>query len=206
MGTPASQTDIVNAVLARIGSTERVNSIDEPGSNSARRIATQWDLARAYLTSLHPWNHAIRRAMLNASTELPAFGWQYQFRLPNDCLRWLPPAHGDSDYFDGEREGGFILSNMPGPLPVRYIADINTVPDWSPGFVEALITCLAAWSALGVTEGLGISDRMGQAAELAVRKGKRMDGLETGQRRRGAVVGQSSWLSGRNRPFGWMGR
>ncbi|NLS27933.1 hypothetical protein S2M10_29350 [Sphingomonas sp. S2M10] len=206
MGTPASQTDIVNAVLARIGSTERLTSIDDPNSNSGRRIAVLWDMARRLLTGMHPWNHAVTRAMLNASAEAPAFGWSYKFRLPNDCLRWLPAAHVDPDYFDAEREGAFLLANMPGPLPIRYIADVETVPAWSPGFVEAMTTCLAAWVSLGVSESLGISDRMADAAERAVRRGKRMDGLETGQRRRGAVVSQSAWLGGRGRPYGWMGR
>lgn len=197
----STQTGIVNAALARLGSTERLTSIDDPTSNSAGRARAVWGDLRRMLLSRHPFNFAIRRAMLNEDGVVPPFGWQRRFHLPEDCLRWLPPAEGDAGSFDGEREGDFILTNRSAPLPVRYIADMPDVSAWSPSFVMAMTVALAEWLAMGITESVGMTDRLVEIADRAIKLAKRLDGLETGRRQRGSVVVHSSWLTARGRSF-----
>lgn len=194
-----SQVGIVNAALARLGSTDRLTSIDD-NHNSAKRAKAAWrDLRRALLIR-HPFNFAIGRARLNEDATPPAFGWRARFALPADCVRWLPPAPGDRGYFDGEREGDFILTNARAPLPCRYIRDVEEVPSWSPGFVMAMTIGLAQWISMGITESVGMQDRLDQIADRAIREAKRVDGLETGRRQRGAAMVHSDWLTARNRP------
>jgi hypothetical protein len=154
----------------------------------------------------HPWNFAIRRALLNAHGGAPAFGWNRQYQLPADCLRWLPPAEGDQDWFAGECEGGFILTNAEAPLPCRYIGLACEVSKWSPGFAYAMEGYLAEALAEPVTQSESISARMEQRAEYWARQAKRIDGLETGRARRGNVTARSTWLAGRNRTRPQVGR
>lgn len=196
-----TQTGILNAALARLGSTERLTSIDDPTSNTAARARTIWSDMRRLLLSRHPFNFAIARRLLNESGDIPVCGWERQYRLPEDCLRWLPPAVGDRDYYDGEREGDFILTNRRGELPCRYIADRADVTGWSPSFVMAMTVAIAEWVSMGVTESVGMTDRLVEIADRAIKLAKRLDGLETGRRQRGNVVMASSWLSARNRSF-----
>lgn len=192
-------TNILNTALARIGSTERVTSIDDTSSNSAKRAVAYWDQLRRLLLARHPWNFAIKRAELNEAGTAPAFGWERQFAVPGDCVRWLPPTLGDKDYYDGEREGDYILTNAMAPLPVRYIADATDVTKWSAGFVAAMEIALAAYLTSPVTESVALMQYMGNAADDAVRLGKRIDGLETGRTKRQPVRAQSAWLNARNR-------
>lgn len=201
--TPSTQTGILHAALAELGSTERPISIDDTTSNTARRAKTLWnDLVREQL-ALHPWNFAIRRAQLNAAGAAPTHGWQRGFLLPADCIRWLPYADTDSDWRAAEREGDYLLSDAAAPLPIRYIAAIDDVTRWSAPFVKLVTLQLAASLAEAVTQSESIKDRVLERAEAALRKAKRMDGLETGQRRRSAVVGRSDILRGRSRAYGW---
>lgn len=193
------QTALCNAVLAELGSTARISSINE-GSNQANRFRAIWPLVVRYALALHPWNFAITRGLLNEAADKPAFGWQRKFALPPTCIRWLPPAIGDADYYEGEREGDFILSNRAAPLPCRYIAYVGDVAGWSPGFVWLVKAMLAPILAEGITQSEGIASRMEELSDKLLVRAKRIDGLETGRRRRGGVVARSDWLSGRSRP------
>jgi hypothetical protein len=200
MPQPPSQLKIVNAALTRLGNNSQLTSMEQ-GGNVAARFAATWDLVRRALLARHPWNFAIERALLNASGDAPAFGWARRFQLPAGCLRWLPPAQGDADFFEGEREGDYILTDAEAPLKVRFIADHDDVTRWSPGFVEAITHCLAGWVSEGVTQSGRISERADAIADEAVRIGKRLDGLESTPGRRPRAVVASSWLRARNRPW-----
>lgn len=206
MAEAPNQTRIVNAALARLGSTDKVSSIDDPNSNSARRAKEIWDDMRRALLVRHPFNFAIKRALLNAAAEAPAFGYARKFRLPADCLRWLPPGRGTREWFEGEREGNFILTDEDAPLKCRYIADVNDVPSWSASFVLAATIFLAGWLNEGVTQSNTKQQSIDEMADAAIRLAKRMDGLETGATQRGAVVVHSTWLGARNRTTYGAGR
>lgn len=202
MAQPTTQTGIVNNALTRIGSNDRLVSFDTGGGNTGERARALWDDLRRLLLAMHPWNFAIARAPLNAASAAPEFGYTRKFQLPADCLRWLPPGDRREDhYFDGELEGRFILTDAVAPLRIRYIRDHTTVSEWSPGFVMAMTQALAEWLSEPVTQSVGMTDRMVEMAERAVKVGKRLDGLETGRRRMGGVVARSDWLAARHRAY-----
>jgi hypothetical protein len=199
-GSP-TQTRIVNGALAELGSTERLTSMDDPTSNSAKRAASLWPEVLRDLLSRHPWNFALRRRALNASSEVPSHGWERKFKLPEDCIRWLPGSLTDDDYRDAEREGDYLLSDAEAPLACRYIAYVEDVTVWPPAFVRAMTLLLGAAMAEGVTQSEGIKDRLAERAEAQIRTAKRIDGLETGRTRRSTIAPIfSSWLQARNRP------
>lgn len=92
-------------------------------SETARRVRAQWGLTRPAVLRSYPWNCAMRRALLPALVEKPAWGFANAFSLPAACMRLWE--------VDGQKrgrwsvEGGQILTDLPGPLRVRYVADIE---------------------------------------------------------------------------------
>jgi hypothetical protein len=199
-----SHTSMVNAALAELGSTETITSFDDSQSKSAQRARSLFPGILDDALYAHPWNFAIRRVTLNASGDAPAFGPARAFLLPNDCIRWLPD--GNAARRNVEREGRHLVSDNPAPLPCRYIARVNDPSAWSPGFYRLMVLELATAMAEGVTQSQSIKDRLLERAERQRGRAKRMDGLESGSRRREQTQARSTWLSGRRLPNSHVGR
>jgi len=207
MTSSVTQTDIVNAALAELGSTSRINSINDTQSNSARRALAIWDMTLRLMLAEHPWNFAIKRAKINALAAIPLSEYQRQFSLPTDMVRWLPPAQGDDDYFEGEVEGEVMLSDAEAPLILRYIAYVDDVSKWPASFVEAFKYKLAGSMAEGETSSQSIRDRMEDRFEMWLSRAKRRDGQATGKRRgNNRVTVRSDWLTARRSPYAGTGR
>ena len=200
-----SQTRIINAAYAECGSTTRINSINDELAFRARDL---WDdIVSEYLAE-HPWNFQIKRAAVNLTSDVDLTGTEYShaYAVPADCSRWLPPAKEAPNYFRGEIEGRYLLTDRELGGPIRYIRNDVTVSDWSPHFVRAVVLRLAESLADGVTQSEGKKDRLVDKADKALRRAKRIDGLESGNDRRGAVTVNSSWLQARMHPNSQIGR
>jgi hypothetical protein len=195
-----SRTGIVNDVLALLGSLTRITSFDsaEPYAVTAREL---WDRALSASLAGHPWKFAIKRQSVGASGDYVPAGensYLYAYELPADNLRWLPWDSDDANFFDGEQEGNFILSDADAPLLIRYIAKVDEVGRWSPGFLEAFTFKLAWFMAKPVTGHGTMMDRMDALYQAALPAAKRDNGLSTGRRRQ-SVSRRSNWLDARNR-------
>lgn len=146
MAANAGQTAICNVALAKLGSRERISSIDD-GTDNANQMRDVWGMALESTLSAHPWNPATRRRMLDRETAAPEVSdYLYQYKLaslPDGFLRWLPPDRDDEHYFEAEEEDGFLLSNDEGPLPVRYIYKNEDLTRWSPLMREAMANRMA---------------------------------------------------------------
>lgn len=196
-----SQTRIANRAFILLGSVERITHVDD-GSPLANQVKDLWHESRRAILIQHPWNCAIRRAQLNKAGTVPAFGYVAQHGLPADCLRWLPWALDDTEYFEGEEEGGFILNNQEGPIRIRYIADVEDETRWSVHVQElmafrlALDLCESSTQMAGNVEDARIryEGQDGRGGYLA--EAKRMDGLATGYRRNDTARVSSRWLAG----------
>tara|TARA_B100001179_G_scaffold209104_1_gene174776 strand:+ start:2023 stop:2664 length:642 start_codon:yes stop_codon:yes gene_type:complete len=195
-----TQTDIVNQALARLGSTQRVSSINET-SEVAKDAATHWDAVLLYLTAEHPFNFAIERDIL-PETGTPQHGWKRSFDLPPDCLRFLPPRPADDVYFECEVEGRAILTDSEAPLPIRYLSSskIDDTTRWPPYFALAVEVELAARMAEAVTGSTSIATKMADMAFDKLKNAKRRDGLESGRAKRSGAYARGSW-SGATRGY-----
>lgn len=202
MTAPPSQTLMCNGALVHLGESRRIGSIND-ATPLANTFLTIWDQARDEVLVDHPWNFAIKRRSVAVSSDFTPEGSQYTqaFELPADCLRWLPPRKGHPDYFAGEQEGRFILSNADAPITVRYIGQVENVSDWSVGFRTAMTAKLAFWSAKPITGQTGMQDRMANLYDSELSRGKRQDGAATGERSR-EYSSRSSWLDARGQQFG----
>lgn len=194
-----NQTRLANRAFILLGSTERIVSIED-GSPLALQVKDLWHESRRETLTAHPWNCVIRRARLNKAGAVPAFGYSAQFKLPNDCLRWLPWASGDCDHFEGEEEGGYILANEAGPINIRYVGDVEDVGAWSV-HVQTLMAyrlaydlCESATQISGNVEAARIryQGQDGNGGYLA--EARRLDGLATGKRANDTARITSRWL------------
>lgn len=204
-----SQTDIVNGALADLGSRKRITAIDD-NTSVAAEARTHWALIVAELLPKHPWNHAIKRVSLPLEEVLPeGLGWTYAYTIPADCERWLVPDSQDEDlWFEGEEEGGRILTDREAPLPLRYVSSIlGADPSrWRPHFVTAVRTELAARMADFITQSETAVQRTREIADEALRAAKHADGMATGRTSRARVTRRSNWLTARERPYPQYGR
>lgn len=204
-----SQTRIINGALTDLGSTKRLQSINDSG-NVAADIRAIWpDMVRNLLEQ-HTWNFAIQRTTVPLAEILPdGMGWQYAYDLPADCLRWLPPRRDDGmAYYEAENEGGRILTNREAPLPVRYVSVLlgENPSRWPPHFAKLARTELAALLADGITQSETTTQRKREEADAELRKARRRDGTENGRDSRSGVTVRSDWLQGRERPYNFIGR
>lgn len=96
----ASEVDIANLALARLGDDATVSELDPPeGSTQAENCATFYPIARDSLLEMHNWKFATTRIAL-ASVDLPSNpGWLYAYQEPSDCIQLLavlPPDAPDN--------------------------------------------------------------------------------------------------------------
>lgn len=194
MPKPLTQSRIVNQALSRLGSTERISSIED-NKEVAQHAAAHWDAVLLHLASDHPFNFAIERAELPETGPLPVHGWKRGFDLPPDCVRFLPPRPADDSYYLSEVEGGRVFTDAEAPLRVRYLssAKLDDTSRWPPYFALAVETELAARMAEAVTGSSSIADKMEAKAADALKNAKRRDALEGGRAKRAGAIARGNW-------------
>jgi hypothetical protein len=155
---------IANHALVFLGERPLVSDVDDvPAADVVR---DQWSFVRQSELASHPWTFATVRDELAAAVDPPAFGWSTAFPLPADFLRLveLPDLGVAWHYQRGrepysaaaepayELEGGAILCNVPGPLRLRYVRDLEDWALWHPLFARAMAYSLAVILAEAVTQ------------------------------------------------------
>lgn len=146
-----SKVQICNRALAKVGNYT-ILSLDDP-SDTAVLLKSVYDIVRDAEISANRWAFAIERKALPALEDAPAFGYLYAYQLPVDCLRLLEagavwPTANSADYRFGpnakwEVSGGAVLSNVPAPLPIRYIRRVEDPARYPAVFIESLACKLA---------------------------------------------------------------
>lgn len=143
----SSKTAIANRALSKLGE-RRVSNIDTTDNASAEIIRDMWDGVRDALLQSYPWNFAIKRTSLAIAGTSPDWEYSNEYTLPVDFLSLLE-VKNDPDY---RIEGGFIRTDEGTPLPIRYVARIETTGNWDPMFDEAFAAALAAEACEAITQ------------------------------------------------------
>ncbi|CAB5079620.1 hypothetical protein UFOVP143_57 [uncultured Caudovirales phage] len=144
MGSQQTKIGIWNQALDVL--REQPLSAITDNTATAKLLARNYDQQRDYLMERYLWKFALTRTSLAADSVAPAFNWTYRYLLPTDSLRFLPPTYDGS--MDGqpipfEEENGYLLTDMPAPLKLRYILRTTNEGLWSNGFCECLSLRLA---------------------------------------------------------------
>lgn len=157
----ASEVDVCNLALARLGDNATVASIDPPeGSAQAEHCARFYAIARDSLLEMHAWKFATRRATLAALT-VETWNWTYAYAEPSGALKLLAvlsaTAANDAETQDFEPESddsstAIILTNQE-DATLRFIARTTDTTKFSSLFVDALAWLLASYLAGPVIKG-----------------------------------------------------
>jgi hypothetical protein len=199
----ASQVDVINRALTKIGEYPVVDVTDSAASQA---MSAMWNVLRDSEMRNNRWGFAIARAQVAADATAPAFGYTTRFPLPTNCLRILMagtilPGYDPTDYRNAPDsaewaiEGRYLLCNEDGPLNLRYISRVEDVSVWDASFVE-VFACKLAWEAC---ERVTQSAQKRQLAEAEYRAAL------TAARRAGAIelppepVADDSWIMARVR-------
>lgn len=136
-----------------------------------------WPTIRDYLLRSHPWNCAVKRAVLDtADATAPDFDYSNRFALPEDCLRVLSVGlNGQAQ--DYELEGRFLLTDEAA-LYLRYIWQ-NTDPlTWDPLLVHAATVVMRSVFANPLTGSTSLEQLIEQVLAPILKKARAVDGQE----------------------------
>jgi len=124
---------------------------DDTATSTKQYIVCErnYDNARDEVLAAHPWNEAKVRVIIAQDSELPIFGYERKYPVPNGCLRVLSVndeigadvSNNQAGVQAWEVEGGYIFSNS-GVTPQTWAANtkyydgefISTTPrTWATG-------------------------------------------------------------------------
>lgn len=181
-----SNIAIANRALTKLGAARIISFGDN--NEQARALQSMYEIVRDAELRAYTWNFSIKRAQLAALSEAPAFDWPRQFQLPSDCLRLLwagdfYPGPNLSDLTNGldldyEVEGRVIMSRLPAPLKIRYVAQITDPTQFDALFVEAFACKLAIELGETLTNSSTNRQEAWQEYQQAIRKALRADAIE----------------------------
>lgn len=145
-----TKIDVCNHALLKVGadsiaSLDTSAATDEGVIRSARLCNILYDQALEETMRLYPWNCCTRRATPVKLAEVPAFGYEFYFQLPNDCMRVINVFDNINEYDDQIQwvlEGRKLLCNYD-TIYLKYVAKPTNVGDLDALATQALICILA---------------------------------------------------------------
>lgn len=169
----ATEVDIVNSALIKIGNENIISAIGQDG-REGEMAEIIYPLARDKLLAAHPWNFAIGRQTLIADVTTPAFEYDKQYYLPADCLRALML------YDSPERwkvEDDQLLTDETAAKLI-YIKKVTNTGKFSALFTEALSDEIAAQMSEVISGSTSRTSQLKQVAKASLKEAKTRDGQE----------------------------
>lgn len=133
----ASQADICNRALSRLGSLRLVAITDD--TPQAEACESAWEMVRDEVFRDHPWNSLGARAQLAEMGTTPDFGYDHQYAWPSLCVR---VRDVDTEY-GWAIEGRKILTDQGAPINVVYTQIVEDTGAWDPLLASAVAARLA---------------------------------------------------------------
>ena len=191
----ASVVDICNGSLNQLGASTILTLTED--SKNARLCNARYTQVRDSLFRSHLWNCLTKRVELAKDTEVPSWGFSYQFTLPADCLRVVTILNYDYDY---KVEGRKILANH-GTLKIQYISRVEDPNQYDELLRETISAALSADIAYAVTSSNPVAGNMYKLFQDKLREARFVDATEgqstnpdNGQ---SDVIGSSSFINSR---------
>ena len=179
---PISDIAICNRALDMLGA-DPIVSFDD-ATQVGRLCKRNYEPVRDAVLRAYPWNPAIRRAALPALAEAPAWGFAFQYALPEGpeplcCLRVLTiESESAGQAAEYRIEGRRILSDEGAPLRILYIAQITDPTRFGPLLADAIAARLAAELAYPLTASTSLGQAMGQSYRDKLAEARAIDAQE----------------------------
>lgn len=140
----ARGNDIITAALARIAEPKAV-AFNDPAFISTTTVTALYTSCLKQVMRAHDWKSLCARESLTVSETTPDFGWDYEYPLPDDCMR-IVEFNGRTSLC-GEtffrQEGSSILTNAD-KAELLYVAYTTDDTLYDETFKEAVTTLLAS--------------------------------------------------------------
>lgn len=188
----ASQVSICNLALSRIGHSQPISAIDEPGV-AARMCKQFFSQCREEILRSRPWPWAQRRETLALVAERPNMDWGFAYRYPVNFVKIyqltcatdsVAPSSIYIPYYDTETpnykqkipwqmgsdtQGLLLFTDLPGAIAVGTY-NVQDTSQFNSDFVDALAWRIAAEIAPVMTKDLKIADRCFNMAEVSIQR------------------------------------
>ncbi|PLR52419.1 hypothetical protein [Chimaeribacter arupi] len=196
----ATKIVIINRALTKLGSERLMSETDN--NAASRAIEAVYDGVLDNLLRIYRWSFAIKRAELATLTENPAFGYQYQYQLPADCLRIdVVTDMTHQEWHFGytlpipryQVEGRKILTDMESPIYLRYGARMDDPTLYDSAFTEAFACALAVEVCESITQSSTKKQAALQDYEMAIRQARQASAIE----RPPIQQQETSWVTSR---------
>lgn len=122
--------DICNDALISLGQ-DPITTLED-NTKAAQLCNTMYPFIRDEMLRSVPWRRLKERANLAYQAGVtPAWQYKYSFLTPSDMITLLDVWVGGAPFRKGwELEGNAIVTNVVGPLQIRYIRDSNNPDEW----------------------------------------------------------------------------
>lgn len=165
-----SELTILNGALLMLGD-DPIVSLDE--NTKRRKVATGlFATSRDTVLRMHPWNSAVKRALLSPLADAPVSTYAYLYVLPSDLLRLL-----DVSTDDYKVEARHIACNISS-LACRYIYRNVNYETWDALLVQTMQAYMAMVLAYPITKSLSTRDAMKSLLADILKIAKAVDAQE----------------------------
>ncbi len=172
MASTWTVTQIANLALTKLGpGSGYLSDLSSDTTIAGQALNRVYEMVRDELLETHPWNFAIKRVELASDVDTPAWGYDYQYTLPADCLRFLSVEGTKVDY---QIEIDKLLCDDEGPLNIRYISRSTDISKWSPTFCQAL-SARWAFEISGIIESRVTPNQLWEMYQMLLSQAKRAD-------------------------------
>jgi hypothetical protein len=150
----ASQTDIVNMALLKIG--EKTISAVGEDTPTANKLRTCYNVVLDEALAAGPekgWKFATERINISVDASAPDSEYDYRYALPDEFLR-IVTVHADgTEYTDWVREGQYILTNqVDDEIDLIYVRRVTVTGLFPPHFIKVLYMMLAYHLAYNIVQ------------------------------------------------------
>ncbi len=173
MAATSSPVEICNLAIAELGQTVFIQSLTDNG-NVEELCNLHYDRVRRTALQFFPFEFAIKREVLVASSEDPPSSWGFAYVYPTDCLRPLKideglqqPTNDQLVTYLIENKGAarVIFTDHDAPC-LQYIFDQKDVVLWTEAFIDAMAVLMAAKLAMPLTKDQSLAKDMLQLSRL----------------------------------------
>jgi hypothetical protein len=193
----ATIAGILNTALQQMKVSKRVTGLEQTNSKEASAFDEVYEDKRDELLEMHKWNFASKRVQLARMTEAPAFGWVYQYQLPNDFIRIIR-AFDNSDERGGIDDAHVIeegvLRTDATSVYLRYVYRVTDPNLMTPTFRSAFAKLLASQVAVSLTNDASLRQRLyDEFIQESLPTAKSVDSLQD----RPEQIPESDWVTSR---------
>lgn len=177
----SSVVEICNMAIIACGS-DTIASLTEPGKKAARLCNAMYEPTRDALLRSHPWNFAVKRALLARLPDAPASEYDYQFSLPDDCLK-VQEVYYDDDCpwpyrIEQSDAGAKVLVTNADVVYLEYIAKVTDPNLMDAAFRQALALALAVAICMALTDNAAMRKALAEEAKEAAMYARSVDSHE----------------------------